>query len=42
MVGSCGSILATRTLARHEYEHPAGDIGKLGKVSFPISCDPSV
>jgi len=28
------------TAAQHE--HPAGDAGKLGKVNFPVSCDPSV
>jgi Tfp pilus assembly protein PilF len=26
----------------HEHEHPAGDPSKLGKVSFPITCDPAV
>jgi len=31
---------AAPALAQHE--HPAGDVGKLGKVNFPISCDPSV
>ena len=25
-----------------QHEHPAGDPTKLGKVSFPVSCDPSV
>jgi len=25
-----------------QHEHPAGDLGRLGKVIFPISCDPSV
>ena len=25
-----------------QHEHPAGDPGKLGKVNFPVSCDPSV
>jgi len=25
-----------------QHEHPAGDPSKLGKVSFPVSCDPSV
>jgi tetratricopeptide (TPR) repeat protein len=25
-----------------QHEHPAADPGKLGKVSFPVSCDPSV
>jgi len=25
-----------------QHEHPAGDPGKLGKVSFPVSCDPAV
>jgi hypothetical protein len=31
--------------AQHEHageEHGAGDVGKLGKVNFPVSCDPSV
>jgi len=28
------------TVAQHE--HPAGDPGKLGRVNFPVSCDPSV
>ena len=25
-----------------QHEHPAGDLTKLGKVTFPVSCDPSV
>src|SRR5450631_3908964 len=25
-----------------QHEHPAGDPSKLGKVSFPVSCEPSV
>jgi hypothetical protein len=29
-------------VAQHEHEHPAGDPSKLGKVNFPISCDPAV
>ena len=29
-------------IAQHEHEHPAGDVGKLGKVNFPASCDPSL
>lgn len=24
-----------------QHEHPAGDLGKLGKVSFSVSCEPS-
>jgi len=28
--------------AERQHEHPAGDPGKLGKVNFPVSCDPSV
>ena len=39
LVGVC-SVHVTPVLAQHE--HPAGDPGKLGKVSFPVSCDPSV
>jgi hypothetical protein len=34
------SVLAPPALAQHE--HPAGDPTKLGKVTFPVSCDPSV
>jgi tetratricopeptide (TPR) repeat protein len=25
-----------------QHDHPAGDPGKLGKVNFPVSCDPTV
>lgn len=25
-----------------QHEHPAGDVTKLGKVNFPVSCQPSV
>jgi len=39
LVGVC-YVHVTPVLAQHE--HPAGDSGKLGKVSFPVSCDPSV
>ena len=34
------TALAPPTLAQHE--HPAGDPARLGKVSFPVSCEPSV
>ena len=34
------TILVPPAIAQHE--HPAGDPTKLGKVSFPVSCDPSV
>jgi hypothetical protein len=34
------SVLAPPASAQHE--HPAGDPTKLGKVSFPVSCDPSL
>jgi hypothetical protein len=34
------SVLVPAAFAQHE--HPAGDPTKLGKVSFPVSCDPSV
>ena len=33
---------AAPALAQHEHEHPAGDVGRLGKVNFPTSCDPVV
>src|SRR5262249_36573742 len=39
---SCGAVFVTRVVAQHEHEHPAGDGGKLGRVNFPVSCDPSV
>lgn len=35
----CGTA-ATPATAQHE--HPAGDPNKLGKVSFPVSCEPAV
>jgi hypothetical protein len=38
-VGSYSFLLPT-ALAQHE--HPVGDSTKLGKVNFPVSCDPSV
>ena len=34
------SVIVPAAFAQHE--HPAGDPSKLGKVSFPVSCDPSV
>jgi len=37
----CTAFMAP-VIAQHEHEHPAGDPGKLGKVNFPVSCDPSV
>lgn len=39
LAGVCAAFV-TPAVAQHE--HPAGDPGKLGKVNFPISCDPSV
>jgi tetratricopeptide (TPR) repeat protein len=38
-VGVC-SVIAPSAPAQHD--HPAGDPTRLGKVSFPVSCDPSV
>ena len=34
------SVLVSAAFAQHE--HPAGDPSRLGKVSFPVSCDTSV
>jgi hypothetical protein len=34
------SVLVPAAFAQHE--HPAGDPTKLGKVGFPVSCDPNV
>ena len=39
LVGVCVAF-ARPVVAQHE--HPAGDPGKLGRVSFPVSCDPSL
>lgn len=39
LVGTCAAF-SPPAVAQHE--HPAGDPGKLGKVSFPVSCDPSL
>jgi hypothetical protein len=40
LIASACAAFAPPVLAQHE--HPAGDPGKLGKVNFPISCDPAV
>src|SRR5215813_1112378 len=41
---SCGAAFVRPAVAQHEheYEHPAGDVGKLGKINFPVSCDSSI
>jgi len=39
IVGVC-AVFVPPAFAQHD--HPAGDPTKLGKVSFPVSCDPSV
>jgi tetratricopeptide (TPR) repeat protein len=39
---SCYAAFVAPATAQHEHEHPAGDVGKLGKVNFPVSCDPSL
>src|ERR1700693_231895 len=39
LVGVCAAFVPP-AVAQHE--HPAGDPSKLGKVSFPVSCDPAV
>jgi len=36
----CSTLPVPPAVAQHE--HPAGDPTKLGKVSFPVSCDPAV
>jgi tetratricopeptide (TPR) repeat protein len=38
-VGVCFAFVS---LAFAQHEHQAGDWAKLGKVTFPVSCDPSV
>jgi tetratricopeptide (TPR) repeat protein len=37
-----GACFASASPAFAQHVHPAGDPTKLGKVSFPVSCDPSV
>ncbi|HEY6922522.1 MAG TPA: hypothetical protein VI653_03565, partial [Steroidobacteraceae bacterium] len=39
LVVACAVFMAP-VVAQHE--HPAGDVSKLGKVNFPVSCQPSV
>ena len=39
LAGVC-AVLAGPVVAQHE--HPAGDPGRLGKVNFPVSCEPAV
>ena len=39
LAGVCAA-LATPVVAQHE--HPAGDPGRLGKVNFPVTCEPAV
>lgn len=39
LAGVCTAFVAP-ALAQHE--HPAGDVSKLGKVNFPVSCEQSV
>jgi len=37
-----GVCFAFGSLAFAQHEHQAGDSAKLGRVTFPVSCDPSV
>ena len=39
LAGACATLVAS---ADAQHEHPAGDPGRLGKVNFPVSCDPRV
>jgi tetratricopeptide (TPR) repeat protein len=39
LMAVCATFAAT-AVAQHE--HPTGDPNKLGKVNFPVSCDPAV
>jgi len=39
LIAICATF-AVRTVAQHD--HLAGDPGKLGKVNFPVTCDPAV
>ena len=42
IIFSSGALLVRPAVAQHEHEHPAGDVGKLGRVNFPVSCNASV
>jgi tetratricopeptide (TPR) repeat protein len=42
IIFSSGALLVRPAVAQHEHEHPAGDVGKLGRVNFPVSCDAPV
>ena len=42
MLLSVGACVAPVPPALAQHEHPAGDPGRLGKVNFSVSCDPSV
>jgi hypothetical protein len=37
-----GSVATAVIPSFAQYDHPAGDPTKLGKVNFPISCDPAL
>src|SRR5262249_1790379 len=37
-----GACFASASPAFAQHDHPAGDTARLGKVSFPVSCAPSV
>ncbi|HET8926102.1 MAG TPA: hypothetical protein VFN26_24170 [Candidatus Acidoferrum sp.] len=40
VIATVGGGFAAPAIAQHE--HPAGDPNKLGRVSFPVSCEPAV
>ena len=42
IIFSSGALFVRPAVAQHEHEHSAGDVGKLGRVNFPVSCDASV
>jgi hypothetical protein len=37
-----GSVATTVIPSFAQCDHPAGDPTKLGKVNFPVSCDPAL
>jgi len=41
LVSACSCLVLVR-LAVAQHEHPSGDTARLGKVTFPVSCAPSV
>ena len=42
ILSAAAIVLQSVPLAAQDHEHPAGDAARLGRVTFPVSCAPSV